>query len=120
MTSGPTGDETAGSKILVVDDDEDITQLLRHQLEAEGYRVLAAQHEEDVLQLARQEQPDLITLDILLDGVDGFDVLAKLKQDSMTAEILSSSFRLCPTLRHGAWRWERPVTSASLLKSARF
>jgi signal transduction histidine kinase/DNA-binding response OmpR family regulator len=86
-TSEPSGDETAESKILVVDDDEDITQLLRHQLEAEGYRVLAAQNEEDVLQLARREQPDLITLDILLDGVDGFDVLAKLKQDSMTAEI---------------------------------
>jgi PAS domain S-box-containing protein len=84
---GVVGGEVAGSKILVVDDDEDITQLLRHQLEAEGYRVLAAQHEEDVLQLARREQPDLITLDILLDGVDGFDVLAKLKQDSMTAEI---------------------------------
>ncbi len=85
--SEPIGAKTVESKILVVDDDEDITQLLRHHLEAEGYRVLAAQHEEDVLQLARREQPDLITLDILLDGVDGFDVLAKLKQDSATAEI---------------------------------
>jgi DNA-binding response OmpR family regulator len=82
-----TGGDTTEPKILVVDDDEDITQLLRHQLETEGYRVLAAQHEEDVLQLARREQPDLITLDILLDGTDGFEVLAKLKQDSMTAEI---------------------------------
>jgi DNA-binding response OmpR family regulator len=86
-TSESTGHDSEEPKILVVDDDEDITQLLRHHLEAEGYHVLAAQHDEDVLQLARREQPDLITLDILLDGVDGFEVLAKLKQDSMTAEI---------------------------------
>ncbi|UCC89007.1 MAG: GAF domain-containing protein [Anaerolineales bacterium] len=76
-----------GPKILVVDDDEHILQLLRHQLEAEGYRVLTAQRGEDVLHLAQSEQPALITLDILLVDTDGFEVLERLKRDPTTSSI---------------------------------
>jgi PAS domain S-box-containing protein len=76
-----------GPKILVVDDDEDILQLLRHQLEAEGYQVLAAARGEDALELARSERPALITLDILLVDTDGFQVLEKLKKDPATYDI---------------------------------
>lgn len=82
-----SSDDAIGPKILVVDDDEHILQLLRHQLEAEGYRVLTAQRGEDVLQLAQREQPALITLDILLIDMDGFEVLERLKQDPTTSEI---------------------------------
>jgi DNA-binding response OmpR family regulator len=76
-----------GPKILVVDDDEHIVQLLRHQLETEGYRVLTAQRGEEVLALANSEQPDLITLDILLANMNGFEVLEQLKEDPMTSDI---------------------------------
>jgi CheY-like chemotaxis protein len=72
---------------LVVDDDEHILQLLRHQLETEGYWVLTAQRGEDVLQLARSQRPALITLDVLLEDIDGFQVLERLKQDPVTSKI---------------------------------
>jgi len=81
------GDDATGPKILVVDDDEHILQLLRHHLEAEGYQVLTAQGGEDIPRLARNLQPDLITLDVLLGEVDGFEVLEELKQDATTAGI---------------------------------
>jgi DNA-binding response OmpR family regulator len=80
-------EDTMGPKILVVDDDEHIVQLLRHQLETEGYRVLTAQRGEDVFQLANSEQPDLITLDILLANMNGFEVLEQLKEDPTTSDI---------------------------------
>jgi PAS domain S-box-containing protein len=74
-------------KILVVDDDRDIAGLLRHQLELEGYQVLTAYNGPDALWLAREERPNLITLDILMEGVDGFAVLEDLKGDATTAGI---------------------------------
>ncbi len=83
----PSGGDATAPKILVVDDDEHILQLLGHHLEIEGYQVLTAQCGEDALRLARSEQPALITLDILLDEVDGFEVLESLKKDPMTAGI---------------------------------
>jgi signal transduction histidine kinase/DNA-binding response OmpR family regulator len=77
-----------GPKVLVVEDDEHILQLLRHQLETEGYQVFTAQRGQDVFQLAQREQPVLITLDILLvDDVDGFAVLERLKNDPTTSNI---------------------------------
>jgi PAS domain S-box-containing protein len=82
----PEGDAT-GPKVLVVDDDEHILQLLRHQLEAEGYQVVTAQQGKDVFELARTQRPDLITLDVLLDDMDGFQVLEGLKRDASTSTI---------------------------------
>jgi len=61
--------------------------LLRHQLEAEGYNVLLAGSGQDALWLAREEQPQLITLDILLPDIDGFEVLEQLKDHPVTAPI---------------------------------
>jgi PAS domain S-box-containing protein len=86
-SEGSYDHDAIGPKILVVDDDEHILQLLRHQLEADGYRVITAQRGEEVLQLARNEQPDLITLDILLVESNGFEVLEELKGDSETCDI---------------------------------
>jgi DNA-binding response OmpR family regulator/nitrogen-specific signal transduction histidine kinase len=83
----PSDDDATGPKVLVVDDDEHIVQLLRHHLEAEGYQILTAQRGEDVFQLAKSEKPVLITLDILLADMNGFEVLEQLKGDSTTSEI---------------------------------
>jgi GAF domain-containing protein/DNA-binding response OmpR family regulator/HAMP domain-containing protein/two-component sensor histidine kinase len=85
--TGASEGNAPGTRILVVEDDEHILHLLRHQLETDGYRVLAAQRGEDALQLARSEQPALITLDILLGDIDGFQVLEQLKQDPATSQI---------------------------------
>jgi PAS domain S-box-containing protein len=74
-------------KILVVEDDRDLALLLRRQLESEGYRVLLATKGEDALWLAREAQPQLITLDIMLPDVDGFTVLEQLKENPLTSGI---------------------------------
>jgi GAF domain-containing protein/DNA-binding response OmpR family regulator/nitrogen-specific signal transduction histidine kinase/HAMP domain-containing protein len=84
---GSSNGDTTAPKILVVDDDEHILQLLRHHLETEGYQVLTAQRGEDVFKLAYSEQPALITLDIILADMDGFEVLEKLKKDPVTTGI---------------------------------
>jgi DNA-binding response OmpR family regulator len=74
-------------KILVIEDDRDLALLLRRQLESDGYQVLLAGSGEDALWLAREERPQLITLDIMLPDVDGFAVLEELKSNRVTAPI---------------------------------
>ncbi|MGB9619802.1 MAG: response regulator [Armatimonadota bacterium] len=73
--------------ILIVDDEEDILELLRHHLTGEGYRVLVAETGEDGLALARAKVPDLIVLDLMLPGLDGLDVCRILKRDPETSRI---------------------------------
>lgn len=73
--------------ILVVEDDPEVSELLRLTLEHEGHRVLLANSGETALHLARTEQPDLISLDIRLPDLDGFEVLQLLKRDPATAAI---------------------------------
>ncbi|MBU0703435.1 MAG: response regulator transcription factor [Chloroflexi bacterium] len=70
------------SKILVVDDDPSIVELVKLYLEREGYRVLVAYDGLEALRLARQQQPDLIVLDLLLPEVDGLDVCRILQIES--------------------------------------
>ena len=74
-------------KILVVEDDRDLALLLRRQLESEGFQVLLAGTGEDALWLARETQPHLITLDIMLPDLDGFVVLEQLKANPLTSGI---------------------------------
>lgn len=74
-------------KILVVEDDRDLAVLLRRQLESEGYQVLLASGGEDALWLAKEAQPQLITLDIMLPDLDGFTVLERLKANPLTSGI---------------------------------
>jgi CheY-like chemotaxis protein len=83
----PIDEGATGPRVLVVDDDEHIVQLLCHHLETEGYQVLTAQRGEDVFQLAKSEEPVLITLDVLLADMNGFEVLEQLKGDPTTSEI---------------------------------
>jgi hypothetical protein len=73
--------------ILVVDDDPAANSLVRFLLEEEGYDVIGAENGRQALELAAAEQPDLITLDILMPEMDGFHVLEALNQDPKTADI---------------------------------
>ena len=61
-------------RILVVDDEPNIVNILRSNLEREGYKVLAAYDGEEALKLDATRDPHLILLDCMLPGVDGFDV----------------------------------------------
>ena len=77
--SVPMEPSSNAKKILVVDDDRDLVALLRHQLAAEGYQVITAVTGDQAIAKAIAQQPDLITLDLLLPDRHGFDVLRELK-----------------------------------------
>ena len=68
-------------RILILDDDPAITDLLCDILQQEGYKVMASNSPKDVLFLARQFRPDLLLLDIMMPEVDGYDVCAFFKRD---------------------------------------
>lgn len=69
-------------KILIVEDDNFLRSLTAKRLEKEGYTVAVAVDGESALATAKDEKPDLILLDLLLPGLDGFAVLGKLKADA--------------------------------------
>ncbi len=73
--------------VLVIDDDPATRQILSRMLGKEGFRVLEATGGDEGLALARAELPDVITLDVLMPGLDGWGVLASLKADPAVAAI---------------------------------
>ena len=77
----------AKEKILVVDDEEDILELIRFNLVREGYKVLCAPSGEEAMNIAQSEIPDLMVLDLMLPGIDGLEVTRVLKNDSRTKDI---------------------------------
>ncbi len=72
----------ASAKLLVVDDETSITGTLRAYLEQEGYTVYVAVDGPMALKAARSFKPDLIVLDVMLPGMDGFEVLQQLRRES--------------------------------------
>ncbi|MFO7583684.1 MAG: response regulator transcription factor [Anaerolineales bacterium] len=76
------------SKILVIDDEPGILKLITAYLKPEGYEVLTASDGESGLKSARVFKPDLILLDIMLPGLDGIDLLARLRRESDVYVIL--------------------------------
>lgn len=72
------------ASILVVEDELDIQELIRYNLDREGYTVYTAPDGESGLRLALQQKPDLIILDIMLPGINGLDVCKQLRRDPHT------------------------------------
>jgi len=77
----------AHEKILIVDDEEDIIELLSYNLSREGYRVEGVQSGEEAIEKVRSAQPDIIVLDLMLPGIDGLEVCRILKNDPAAAYI---------------------------------
>lgn len=77
----------AGEKILVIDDEEDILELVDFNLSRNGFQVLSASDGEEALEVAKSDTPDLIILDLMLPGIDGLEVCRLLKRDDKTAHI---------------------------------
>ncbi len=73
-------------KILVIEDDTFLSSLISSELQGAGYEVLAAHDGTQGLEMAK-EKPDLIMLDLVMPGMDGFETLAALKADPATASI---------------------------------
>ncbi|MBE3587734.1 MAG: response regulator transcription factor [Thermoanaerobacteraceae bacterium] len=74
-------------KILVVDDEEHIVELIRFNLEREGYEVITALDGNAAIEAARSQRPDLILLDVMLPGQDGLAVCRELQQGEETRHI---------------------------------
>jgi DNA-binding response OmpR family regulator len=75
-------------KILVVDDEPAITELLRYNLQRNGYQVVVAHDGREALRLARGGHPDLIVLDLMLPELDGLDVCRELRRESSVPIIM--------------------------------
>jgi len=74
-------------KILVVDDEKDVLFMLGKRLTAKGYSVITATNGTNAIALAKSQHPDLIILDILMPGMDGGEVSAKLQAHPLTRSI---------------------------------
>ena len=75
-------------RVLVIEDEEALRFTLAHSLKKEGYQVLAASRGDDGLKLAREAQPDLILLDLMLPGLDGIQICRLLRRDSTVPIIM--------------------------------
>lgn len=74
-------------RVLVVDDDDVIRQLITVNLELEGFEVIAATDGQDALEKVKDARPDVVTLDVMMPRVDGWEAAARLRQDPETAHI---------------------------------
>lgn len=81
------------TRILVVEDQRDLALGLRANLEVEGYAVDVASTGEEALRIAGERKPDLVILDIMLPGIDGYEVLAKLREMRLDAPVLMLTAR---------------------------
>ncbi len=75
-------------KILVVDDDPDTVKLLKYFLEAKGRQVQTASNGAEALELFKKEPPDLVILDVILPGMDGWAVLQKIRESSQVPVLM--------------------------------
>jgi two-component system phosphate regulon response regulator PhoB len=74
-------------RILVVDDEPDITALVAYHLAKAGHRVSTASSGPEALKAAREERPDIVVLDLMLPGVSGYEVLAELRKREETRDV---------------------------------
>lgn len=73
--------------ILVVDDEQDLLDLIEYNLKKEGYRVLQAENGVEALEQAKEHNPDLVLLDIMMPKMDGLEVCKKMRSDSGLSHI---------------------------------
>ena len=78
--SGPRGRDQGGPLILLVDDDERVRELVRVNLEFEGYRIREAGGAEEGLAAIEDARPDLVLLDVMMPQVDGWEMLRRIQE----------------------------------------
>jgi phosphate regulon transcriptional regulator PhoB len=71
--------------VLVVDDEKDLVDLVKYHLEKDGLKCIEARDGETALQLAKERNPDLVVLDLMLPGMDGLEICRKLRKDQKTS-----------------------------------
>ena len=75
------------AKVLIIEDEKDIIELVEYNLERDGYHVVAAKSGEEALNLLKTEKPNLIILDLMLPGMDGLEICRLIKQEGKGANI---------------------------------
>src|SRR3954464_15394724 len=78
---------SGAGRVLVVDDDDVIRQLITVNLELEGFEVIAAVDGQDALDKVKDARPDVVTLDVMMPRVDGWEAAARLREDPETAHV---------------------------------
>jgi DNA-binding response OmpR family regulator len=78
-------------KILIVDDDQNILRLYKEELEDEGYNIVTASNGQEAIERFESEDPDLVTLDILLPDIDGIKLLRQMKEKKPRLPIIMST-----------------------------
>ena len=81
----------AKERILVVDDERNIVELIKYNLEKEGYEVICAYDGIEAVNIAKQDRPDLIILDIMLPGQGGLEVTRILRREMRTPIIMANT-----------------------------
>ncbi|MFT4200959.1 response regulator transcription factor [Gordonia sp. (in: high G+C Gram-positive bacteria)] len=84
---------TKDARVLVVDDEENIRELLSVSLKFQGYEVLTAANGPEAIDICRTTRPDLLVLDVMMPGMDGFGLLKRLRDDGIEAPALFLSAR---------------------------
>ncbi len=79
--------EKVAPRILIVDDEIHILELVEFNLEKQGFKTLTAQSGEEALKIARKEKPDAVVLDLMLPGIDGLEVCRILKSDQESSDM---------------------------------
>ncbi len=74
-------------KILIVEDDKFLRELVARKLSSEGFEIFEAVDGEEGIKKTKEEKPDLVLLDLILPGIDGFEVLSKIKEDQELSSI---------------------------------
>jgi two-component system OmpR family response regulator len=80
--------EAAKSKILIVDDEPDFHSVVRMRLEKDGFQVFDAYDGEEALRLARQETIDIVIVDVIMPGMNGFEVCQKIKNERPNTKVI--------------------------------
>ena len=78
-------DEITGRKVLVIDDEPGIIEIVEANLEGDGFEVISASNGKEGLEKIKNEQPELVVLDVMMPEMDGWEVLRSLEQDEATA-----------------------------------
>jgi two-component system alkaline phosphatase synthesis response regulator PhoP len=117
------------SKIMVVDDEEKIRYVVRKILEGKGYEVIDADGGKQCLEILKNEKPDMILMDILMPGMNGWEVVKEVKEDWSNKYIMICMLTVKSTggdrekslVDTGAdWHISKPIPSEDLLEAVRW
>lgn len=100
-------------RILLVDDEEGIQLLYREEFEEEGYEVIAAYNGEEALEKFSQEPPDLVILDINMPGMNGIEVLRRMKEINPNLPVILSSAYQEYKQDFGSWASEEYIVKSA-------